>query len=610
MWENSEQKSGDQTPFGHHSGTHSSHHPDASMRAHPAGHSNWPRGESAVGSGACAQSAASLMSHWADSNQPHHGMAPPMESVDSGGKEDSVIFAGSLASESGAPKSVATAMGGGKQADASVAMDTGSGDSGGDGGEESDESAAGGGETSDVPEHRAKEQHGEAKESHAPGPGPSGQTAKPTRVLPATQSKTAASPSGSGNAQAKTQALADLHKFRSHGLYGPQDITPSTGLGGFAASYNPRTESLHVTLQGGVQFKDGISVTNAATGQLKANHSGLNGMVANLYTLIPSAAQRVAFVQQNYHWAGASKKAFLRDFRQNVESAWNKSYRFQCTRPFWEALSARTKVKTSIHAGPKKAKEHVSIETYKMPQGVNVGAFVNSGASNNPYDQRMSIGSNAVKPRTDNLLRTTVLFTPGTAQLASPAVAAQIAATYQAANPASGGHAAPIVLHAHASEPGLKPADNRKLAHQRGAALFQAISAAAKATGTNFNMGRVTISVHPPEKNHAAAQQRVDVVVDGGGAQNVAAHETGHAFGLDDEYAINRGGSINGTGAPTGTATRHDGLAKAIGTAGSVNENDGSMMSLGNKVRPQHYATFGEALRVLTAVQEWKIHNR
>ena len=31
---------------------------------------------------------------------------------------------------------------------------------------------------------------------------------------------------------------------------------------------------------------------------------------------------------------------------------------------------------------------------------------------------------------------------------------------------------------------------------------------------------------------------------------------------------------------PHGDNPRHDGLAKAIGTAGSVSENDGSMMSL------------------------------
>ena len=37
-----------------------------------------------------------------------------------------------------------------------------------------------------------------------------------------------------------------------------------------------------------------------------------------------------------------------------------------------------------------------------------------------------------------------------------------------------------------------------------------------------------------------AEDRRVDMIVDGGDAQILAAHEFGHAFGLDDQYATGR----------------------------------------------------------------------
>lgn len=112
---------------------------------------------------------------------------------------------------------------------------------------------------------------------------------------------------------------------------------------------------------------------------------------------------------------------------------------------------------------------------------------------------------------------------------------------------------------------------------------------------------------------NADADRRVDLIVDGGAAQVVANHEFGHAFGLDDEYATGTGSMISGTGAAAGTPASHStqvqSMTDATGTAlpGAIHENNGNIMSLGNAVRPQHYATFHEALRSLTGVTEWSL---
>ena len=44
-----------------------------------------------------------------------------------------------------------------------------------------------------------------------------------------------------------------------------------------------------------------------------------------------------------------------------------------------------------------------------------------------------------------------------------------------------------------------------------------------------------------------------------------------------------------------------------MGVGGSVYENNDNIMSLGNTIRPQHYATFMEALRTVTSITEWRM---
>ena len=107
----------------------------------------------------------------------------------------------------------------------------------------------------------------------------------------------------------------------------------------------------------------------------------------------------------------------------------------------------------------------------------------------------------------------------------------------------------------------------------------------------------------------AATRCRLTVVgsgVDGvvkmgaGVRQIVAAHEAGHMFGLGDEYTA----PFSGTGKDLGDPVDAD-LGPKQGLPGAVSENSDTIMSVGQAVKPQHYATFLEALKHVTGMQEW-----
>jgi hypothetical protein len=97
---------------------------------------------------------------------------------------------------------------------------------------------------------------------------------------------------------------------------------------------------------------------------------------------------------------------------------------------------------------------------------------------------------------------------------------------------------------------------------------------------------------------YAGTGDDVTLVMGTGNQQVIAAHEAGHMFGLGDEYDSAFGGGATGTAVDST-------LGPNQGLPGAVTENTDSMMSLGNVVRPQHYATFLEGLKHVTGMQEW-----
>jgi hypothetical protein len=90
------------------------------------------------------------------------------------------------------------------------------------------------------------------------------------------------------------------------------------------------------------------------------------------------------------------------------------------------------------------------------------------------------------------------------------------------------------------------------------------------------------------------------VVVGDGQVQTSAAHEMGHMFGLDDEYP---GPGKYGAG----KKTEHTDFAAKAGFTGAQHARSDSIMSGGVNVRPHHYVTFLDALKVVTGMEEWEV---
>jgi hypothetical protein len=208
-------------------------------------------------------------------------------------------------------------------------------------------------------------------------------------------------------------------------------------------------------------------------------------------------------------------------------------------------------------------------------------------------------------PESQSLLRKSVNFGHNSAALSGAAknILRGFAADFRDANLDLSN---PVQLVGHASSSG-SDAYNLQLTQRRIDAVRNFLSSVGF-TGIN---DRVSTDNQGEEGAAEAPEwRRVDLIVGSGEGQLVAAHEFGHVFGLDDEYLsndVNPGGTITGSGKAVGTAVDHDQMARDIGTSGAIAENNDSIMSLGNTIRGEHYATFGWALGQVTGVTEWQV---
>jgi len=101
--------------------------------------------------------------------------------------------------------------------------------------------------------------------------------------------------------------------------------------------------------------------------------------------------------------------------------------------------------------------------------------------------------------------------------------------------------------------------------HNQELAVKRAVAVKAELGAAGFNSVNTRVTETPLGELAAAGSEeanfrRVDMIPDGGQPQTVAAHEFGHAFGLDDEY-----GAEFGAGRPAaGTPVAHDTATKAM----------------------------------------------
>lgn len=408
--------------------------------------------------------------------------------------------------------------------------------------------------------------------------------------------------------------------FYAHGTYGPQAVTGAEGRGGFNVTYDPVGGTERITIKGGVKFIDGLSVSG---GTITPGNPGLQG-AANQATAL-SGADQAAFIAQ-YQWSPTEKAPFVANLVSVVQSTWGSSatgLSFFINKPEWEWITAHVAIDVQLRVmdetDTRADDDHLIVNAYKEPPGTpetgqGTGAEVRYGGAG-AFDQEMDISSQDVNPRVDNLLLrdNVVTFEHNEHVLSDDAKRSldRWVALYQGSPTSAGANPTQVTIQGYTSASGSEEY-NLNLGLQRTNAVRDYIiskgftNADSRVMEISFGEGEASETSTPVQQEQ---ERRVELIVDSGTAQRVAAHEFGHAFGLGDEYASGFGGPA------AGNRAGHDQLVKNMtdesggNLPGAIRENTDSIMSVGNVVRPQHYATFDKALKQVTGVNEWSIRS-
>ena len=408
--------------------------------------------------------------------------------------------------------------------------------------------------------------------------------------------------------------LDDARAF-SHGMYGPLDSMGAQGRGGFTAWYFPFGGDgiLHIVESGAVAFKDLLVLSGGAI----APHPDLpstpelTALAARVQGL--PAAQR-AVTLADYQWSAAERAAWLGELEQVVEEAWGWQHSFFLNRPCWTWLGADVNVDTRLHTGPKLPTDHLDLETYKTPTGESLRSFdvshrVSHGAGTDSRDQRLRLASTTTGEKEYDLLRESVEFAHDSDALSLSAQTAlrDFIDQYDGASSHPAWSRAQIELIGHTSSSGSEQY-NTDLSERRA----EAVRAFLAANGLSDAPIRVRTEARgeseADQTADVASDRRVDLVVDGGARMVTAVHEFGHVFGLGDEYET--------SSQQIGDDAAHHDLVRAMTDSagnplpGAAVEHTGGIMSFGNEVRPQHYATFHDALERVTGKQPWSLGTR
>jgi outer membrane protein OmpA-like peptidoglycan-associated protein len=442
--------------------------------------------------------------------------------------------------------------------------------------------------------------------------------------------------------------------FVNHGVYGPKSMTPvDTSAGGFEAAYNPVTEILHINVRGKTRFVNGLSLNSA--GEVSAYESNLR-QLAILLNYLDDNNLKSTVVNDYYTWNETQKETARNNFRQRIAETiglWETDgwISFQMTDPCWDDIFANVDI--SIHVqdegeatysrASRAANDHLQVTIVKNPERseqenvralvrgvvkreegdrlmcidssaryttgarVDYNRFGNSG-NTDPHDSEMTLSNLSLQntPGEENnersLLRREIYFHRNQSELDryDRARLNRFMTDFgESDNTRSNSR---ITLVGYASRLGTT-AYNSQLVAARIQSVVDYLRERhfpnIETRISQINRSDTVAETQADTKDNAARFRRVDLIVGTGELQNTVAHEFGHVFGLRDEYA-SKGTSFSGTGTTPGTEVGHSDMAEALGDDTVLSENSDNIMSMGNEVRSQHYATFGWALHQLT----------
>ena len=426
-----------------------------------------------------------------------------------------------------------------------------------------------------------------------------------------------------GKAGDKAAMFEAAEKFVGKGPIGPHKYMPPTGIGGFDTWYwpwNGPDGDQDIDMSVKVQFINPVSWKGGKAVPADAECQDVADTINAFKT---AKAKQTAIAQ--FQWGGASK-GWSANLQKTVVGAWGGAAPFfRVDKPGWRWVGAKPVLNVEVADGAKGADDHVQVKAYKHP--------ATREWENDPdtRGQEMGWGSYQWKKDKNQLLvlgsqdskqskgfSVDVPFKTGRFALDHPDALGAINDAHHGyfGAPHVGGSAKPtITLTGKASAVG-SVRRNRFLANRRVAAVRNKLAALGwnvKTQVSTRSVGESKASTRAGEENRDR-DRVVTVSLDGSG-QTTSVHEFGHVFGLTDEYA-NRSskkmgaklGAISGTGGIAGEQAGHGALAKKMGVkSGAIYENSENIMAVGDKIKPQHYATFHDALCKCTAIGEWKL---
>ncbi len=385
------------------------------------------------------------------------------------------------------------------------------------------------------------------------------------------------------------------------GRRGPRDHAPSTGRGGFEASYDPKAQQLVIELRGGVEFKDGMDMWFGRW--VVATQSGNKPAAAAAAAInkLPVDQRRAAMAP--WIWDDAARTTFLEEFEHSIEDAWKAKHQFHCTREHWTDLAANVDVRVVVHTGKQGKGDHMNVVSYKESDAT-VGstpahvAPTELAGDHDADDNEMVVTSNHTRRRKDIAQSVGVAFDPGTNTLTAQAVKDlnYFGDAYKSGGGPRCSTCKQEIKEAASAPVNVEVAGEGADAAASAQARFAVVKQQLVSAGLSDADARCRLTVLGPGSTGGR------VAMGAGVQQIVAAHEAGHMFGLGDEYTA----PFSGTGGDLGTPVDGN-LGPSQGLPGAVAENSDTIMSVGDAVRPQHYATFLEALKAVSELSEWAL---
>lgn len=462
----------------------------------------------------------------------------------------------------------------------------------------------------------------------------------------------------------------EIERFRNHGAYGPQGIVPDLGggkgIGGFEATYVPDDEALFIDIRGKISFVDSLTFDG---GRVKANNPKLNDLAQVINTFAgPDEKQQVAvFYQWDDTTKSKMYEEYLKSL-DSASKIWNSTnYSFYIAEEGWEEFVAYPFIFLDIEEGEVEEgpivegqSSNLQIKVYKSPSNeeleqvkgllnanyaagdtsyklndrakfdLYVKAYVDSDGDKDPdktsddnaYNGVINMSSLELLNRPENDergsshdLKYSVLFENNSAEISEKFMSGigKFIDDFKDSRGNITEHNA-IHLVGYASEKGSYNYNtelvNKRLAAVRDVLASKGISGMTESM--NFDQNPNEISSEENRSNIDSRsmlkdeetqkkERRVEIRIGSGERQNTVAHELTHIFGMKDEY-VNEGEKR-----PVGTEVEHDQIVKDAGIeSGAVAGNNDSIASVGNQVRPQHFAVFAFALNKLTS-KKWHV---